>query len=78
MTLLKDLNSGERVDPELVRELCQVTDLALSATKQTAHSIGCVIAAMVAVERHLWLNLSALKKKGLSAGCPSLAIWPIH
>lgn len=61
--LLKDLESSEGVNQELVRELHQVTDLALGATKQTAHFIGCVIAAMVAMERHLWLNLSALKKR---------------
>lgn len=41
--------------PDLVRVLHCTTDLTL-ATKQAAHAIGRSLAAMVATERHLWLN----------------------
>ncbi|CAM4622583.1 unnamed protein product [Leuciscus chuanchicus] len=39
------------------------TDLSLRATKETAKSIGRSMAALVATERHLWLNLSDIKDK---------------
>ncbi len=47
----------------LVCELRRATHLSLSATKETARSIGRSMAALVATERHLWLNLSNIKGK---------------
>ncbi len=45
-------------------EWCRrTTDLAPRATKETAHAIGRPMAALVAVERHLWLTLSDMKEK---------------
>ncbi len=34
--LLKDMDEGEGLKPEVVKELCRATDLALQATKQMA------------------------------------------
>ncbi len=44
--------------PEVLKELCTPTDLALQATKVTARSLGCVMSTMVVQERHLWLCLA--------------------
>ncbi len=55
--LLKDLDQGQGLPPEAVSELRRTTDLALRATKQTTAAIGRSMAAMVATERHLWVNL---------------------
>ncbi len=55
--LLKELNEGEGITPEAVKELRQATDLVLRATKHTAQAVGHSMAGMVAVECHLWLNL---------------------
>lgn len=54
--LLKDLDQGEGVFLDLVRVLHCTADLTLRATKQAARAIGRSPAAMVATERHLWLN----------------------
>ena len=61
--LLGDLDQGAGLSPEAVAELRRTTDLALRATKQTAASIGRSMAAMVATERHLWLNLAGIGEK---------------
>lgn len=53
--LLKVLDSREGV-----REHHRATDRALHATNQMACSIGHLMAALVAMERHLWLNLSGI------------------
>lgn len=67
--LLNDLDSNEATDPESVREIRRATYLALRATKQTARSIGYAMAAMVATEWDLWLNLSGIREKeSLSPG----------
>lgn len=58
--LLRNLDHGEVFGPEAIQEPCQATDHTLQATKQTACAIGC---SMVAVEWHLWLNLTGIKKK---------------
>ncbi len=49
--------------PEAVTELRRTTDLALKATKQTAAAIGRSMAAMVATERHLLVNLADIGEK---------------
>ncbi len=49
--------------PEAVAELRSTTDLALKATKQMAAAIGRSMAAMVATERHLSVNLADIREK---------------
>ncbi len=61
--LLRDLDQGQGISPEAVAELRRATDLALRATKQTAAAIGRSMAAMVATERHLWVNLADIGEK---------------
>lgn len=61
--LLKDLDEGEGPTPEDVAELRRATDLSLRVTKETARAVGRSMSAMVATERHLWLNLSGIKEK---------------
>ncbi len=64
--LLKELDEGEGITPEAVKELRQATDLALRATKHTARAVGRSMVGMVTVERHLWLNLTDIKEKDKS------------
>lgn len=47
--LLKELDEGEEVKPDDIKELRQTTDLSLHATKETIRSIGRSMEAMVAV-----------------------------
>ncbi len=61
--LLKDLDQGQGLPLEAVTELRRTTDLALRATKQTAAAIGRSMVAMVATERHLWMNLVDIVEK---------------
>ncbi|KAI2646248.1 Lamina-associated polypeptide 2, isoform alpha [Labeo rohita] len=61
--LLKDLDKGQGLSPDEVAELHRTTDLALRATKQAATAMGRSMAAMVVMERHLWVNLADLGKK---------------
>ncbi|KAL1276542.1 hypothetical protein QQF64_036165, partial [Cirrhinus molitorella] len=61
--LLKDLDEREGQESDAVAELRRATDLSLRATKETAKSIGRSMAALVATERHLWLNLSDMDDK---------------
>ncbi len=61
--LLKDLDKGLGLSPDEVAELRRTTDLALRATKQAATAMGRSMAAMVVMERHLWVNLADIGKK---------------
>ncbi len=62
--LLKELDEGEQISSSGIGETEERTaDLALRATKETARAIGRSMAALVAVERHLWLTLSDMKEK---------------
>ncbi|ROL54789.1 hypothetical protein DPX16_23773 [Anabarilius grahami] len=61
--LLKDLGDSEEVGADFIHELRQSTDLVLRATKETVKSIGRSMAALVATEHHLWLNLSDIKDR---------------
>ncbi len=54
---------GEGISPNIICELRLATDLSLRAAKKTAKSIDRSMAALVATERHLWLNLSNIKGK---------------
>ncbi len=60
---LKDLDEGEGPTPGDLAELRRAADLSLRVTKETARAFGRSMAAMVATERHLWLNLSGIKEK---------------
>ncbi|XP_073708624.1 uncharacterized protein [Garra rufa] len=70
--LLKDLDNGQGLSPDQVAELRRTTDLALRATKQAATHMGRAMGAMVATERHLWLNLADVgrKEKGFLLDAP--------
>ncbi len=61
--LLKDLDKGQGLSPDEVAELRRTTDLALRATKQATTAMGRSMAAMVVMERHLWVNLADIGKK---------------
>ncbi|KAL0161017.1 hypothetical protein M9458_044742, partial [Cirrhinus mrigala] len=61
--LLKELDEGEEIKDSDIAEVRRTADLALRATKETAHAIGRSMAALVAAERHLWLTLSDMKEK---------------
>ncbi len=61
--VLKEMDEGTGLTPEAVKELRRATDLALRATKHTARAVGRSIAASVAAERHLWLNLTEIREK---------------
>ncbi len=61
--LLADLNEGGGIGPNVVCELRLATGLSLRVVKETAKSISRSMAALVVTERHLWLNLSNIKKK---------------
>lgn len=57
---LSDMDESGR-DPSTFKELCTVTDLALSVTKATSHAIGKAMANLVVLEHHLWLNLTEIR-----------------
>ncbi len=52
--LLRDL---DEVCSDDIKELRRATDLSLRATKEMSRAIGCSMASLAAMERHLWLNL---------------------
>lgn len=64
--LLGDIKEGEVIDIDLLNELKAAADLTLRATKETAQAVGRSMGALVATERHLWLNLSGIKEKDKS------------
>ncbi len=57
------MDEGTGLTPEAVKELRRATDLALRATKHTARAVGRSMAALVAAERHLWLNLTEIRER---------------
>ncbi len=61
--VLKEMDEGTGLTPEAVKELRRATDLALRATKHTARAVGRSMAASVAAEHHLWLNLTEIREK---------------
>lgn len=73
--LLRFLDESSPSEPAF-RNLRSATDLALHATKATAQAIGQSMANLVALERHLWLNLTEIKESDKVAflECPSLSI----
>ncbi len=61
--LLADLCEGRAIGPNAVCELRRATDLSLRPAKEMAKSIVRSMAALLATERHLWLNWSNIKGK---------------
>ncbi len=61
--VLKEMDEGTGLTPEAVKELRRATDLTLRATKHTARAVGRSMAASVAAECHLWLNLTEIPEK---------------
>ncbi|XP_067310883.1 platelet-activating factor receptor-like [Pseudorasbora parva] len=61
--LLRDLDSSDAVGGDIITELRSSADLALRATKETARCVGRSMAALVATERHLWLNPTDIKER---------------
>ncbi len=61
--VLKEMDEGTGLTPEAVKELRRATVLALRATKHTARAVGRSMAALVAAERHLWLNLTDIRER---------------
>ncbi len=54
--VLKEMDEGTGLTPEAVKELRR-------ATKHTARAVGRSMAALVAAERHLWLNLTEIRER---------------
>lgn len=65
--ILKETDEGEGLTCEAVKELRRATNLALHATKHTASAVGRTMAGLVAVEHHLWLNLTEICEKRRSS-----------
>ncbi|ROL50305.1 hypothetical protein DPX16_15134 [Anabarilius grahami] len=65
--LLGDIDDSGEATFECIQEIRMATDLALRATKETAKEIGRSMAALVATERHLWLNLSDIRERDKAA-----------
>ncbi len=74
------MDEGTGLTPEAVKELRRATDLALRATKHTARAVGRSMAASVAAERHLWLNLTEIRGEGEDVfnGRTHLTIWVVR
>ncbi len=58
--VLKEMDEGDVVTPEAIKELRRATNLALCATKHTARAVG---RSLATAERHLWLNLTDIREK---------------
>ncbi len=58
--VLKEMDEGTGLTSEAVKELRRAIDLDLRATKHTTRAVGRSMAASVAAERHLWLNLTEI------------------
>lgn len=61
--LLKDLGEHQEIEAGAINELRSTADLALRATRETARCVGRSMAALVATERYLWLNLTEMKAR---------------
>lgn len=64
--LLRDLDEGQVVSHNAIKELHQATGMSFWPTKEMDHAIGHSMTALVATERHLWLNLYEIKEKDKS------------
>ncbi len=61
--VLKEMDKGNGLTPEAVKELRRATDLALRATKHTARAVRHSMVVSVAAECHLLLNLTEICEK---------------
>ncbi len=61
--VLKEMDERTGLTPEATKELRRATNLALRGTKHTARAVGRSMAALVAAERHLWLNLTEIRER---------------
>ncbi len=61
--VLKEMDEGDGVTLEAVKELRRATDLALRATKHMAWAVGRSMEGLVTAEHHLWLNLTDIREK---------------
>ncbi len=61
--LLQDMAQRGAPTQEEMMELRRATDLSLRVTKETARAVGRSMSALVATERHLWLNLPDIREK---------------
>ncbi len=68
--VLKEMDEGDVVTPEAIKELRRATNLALRATKHTARAVG---RSLATAERHLWLNLTDIREKEKASRSPALA-----
>ncbi len=50
------------LDAASLRDLRSMTDLALRATKVTAHAIGLSMSSLIVLERHIWLTMTEVKE----------------
>ncbi len=73
--LLKEIDEREAMSSDNIMELRRIADLALRTTKETARAIGWSMAAMVAVERHLWHLWTLKTKTGSSYWTTRLCLW---
>ncbi len=53
---------GGALTAEAIKDLRVATDFALMAMKRAAQAVGKAMGFMVALQRHLWLNLADLKE----------------
>lgn len=60
-TRLRDLDEGQGVSHDVIKELRQATDMSFWPSEEMDS-----MTALVATERHLWLNLYEIKEKDKS------------
>ncbi len=77
--VFKEMDEGDGLTPEAVKELHKATDFTLRATKHTARAVGRSMAGSVAAERHLWLNLMEIweKENVFLLDAPHLSNWVV-
>ncbi len=69
--VLKEMDEGDNMTPEAVKELHWATDLALRATKHTAQAVGRSVVGLVMAECHLcWIKRRSGRRRRLSSSTP--------
>ncbi len=77
--LLKELDKGEGLTPEAVKEPRRATDLVLRATKPKAQTVGRSMADLVSVEMQPLAHSHRHKRKGQNFSLRRLHLkrWPV-
>ncbi len=79
--VLKEMDEGDSLTPEAVKELRKAKDLALRVTKHTARTVGRSMVGSVTTEHHLWLNLTVnstdLEAVGMTLPGPKVSIYSL-